>query len=269
MKSTHLIPVLLLSILLPVGVWAAPKGTAPKASASAGAACKKETVLQINRQTGVWRLPGKPALFFMDGMAVSAHGAPNAYDPNDQRGLDILARAGRKGNWWSIATDNGKTNGKPLIQKDGPFKGFYISQTSLRDNTKKNDDITKYVDSTLIPYFALPPQLLGAGKAMLGDVGMVINANNGKSSFAIFADIAARDSLGEGSIALASLLDIPPGGRNAKGGVGKDIIYLVFPGTAAKPAWPRSIDDMRKTAEASFQKWGGPSQLKACFPNVK
>ncbi|MFO1430888.1 MAG: glycoside hydrolase family 75 protein [Candidatus Competibacteraceae bacterium] len=267
MQLNRLLP-FLLSILLSMGVGAAAKGTAAKPSVQAGA-CKTETVLQFNRQTSVWRLPGKSALFFMDGMAVSAHGAPNAYDPDDQRGLDVLARAGRKGNWWSIATDNGKLNGKPLIQKDGPFKGFYISQTSLRDNTKKNDDITKYVDSTLIPYFALPPQLVGTGKAMPGDLGMVFNAKTGKSSFAIFADVGARDSIGEGSIALAGLLDVPNDRRNGKALGGNDIIYVVFPGTASKPAWPRSIEDIRKTAEASFQKWGGPSQLKACFPNAK
>lgn len=271
MKLNRLLPFLLL-ILLPVGAGAAAKGAAAKPTAkqtaSAGA-CKKETVLQFNRQTSVWRLPGKSALFFMDGMAVNAHGAPNAYDPNDQRGLDVLARAGRKGNWWSIATDNGKLNGKPLIQKEGPFKGFYISQTSLRDNKKKNDDITKYVDSTLIPYFALPPQLVGTGKAMLGDLGMVFNTKTDKSSFAIFADVGARDSIGEGSIALAGLLDVPNDRRNGKTGVGNDIIYVVFPGTASRPAWPRSIEDMRKTAEASFQKWGGLPQLKACFPNAR
>ena len=204
MKLNRLWPFLLL-ILLPVSAGAAAKGAAAKPATSPGA-CKKETVLQINRRISVWRLPGESALFFMDGMAVNAHGAPNAYDPNDQRGLDVLARAGRKGNWWSIATDNGKLNGKPLIQQTGPFKGFYISQTSLRDNKKKNDDITKYVDSTLIPYFALPPQLVGTGKAMLGDLGMVFNTKTGQSSFAIFADVGARDSIGEGSIALAGLL---------------------------------------------------------------
>jgi len=268
MKLNRVTTLLLLSSLLSAGAWAAPKGPAAKPSAPANA-CKKETVLQFNRQTSVWRLPGKPALFFMDGMAVNAHGAPNAYDPNDQRGLDVLARAGRKGNWWSIATDNGKLNGKPLIQQVGPFKGFYISQTSLRDATKKNDDITKYVDSTLIPYFALPPQLLGTGKAMLGDLGMVFNVKTGKSSFAIFADVGARDSIGEGSIALAGLLDIPTDRRNGKAGIGADIIYVVFPGTASRPAWPHSIEEMRKTAEASFQKWGGLPQLKACFPNAR
>jgi hypothetical protein len=248
----------LLLILIPGITWAVPK-----------AACNKEVFLQFNGlygKTSVWKLKGKSPFFFVTGMAIDAHGAPNAYDPDNKRGLDIMARAGRKGNWWSIATDNGKLNGKPLLQKEGPYKGFYVSQTSLRDNKKKNDDITKYVDSTLIPYYALPPQLLGTYKAKLGDLGMVINASNGKMSFAIFADVGARDSIGEGSIALGNLLDVPTDLRGRKAGTRKDIIYLVFPDTAGKPAWPRSIEDMKKTAEDAFQKWGGSAQLQACFP---
>jgi hypothetical protein len=258
MKFKRFAILFLLSILLPGVTGAVPK-----------LACSKEIFLQFNGlygKTPIWKLTGKSPFFFVTGMAIDAHGAPNAYDPDNKRGLDIIARAGRKGNWWSIATDNGKPDGKPLLQKEGPYRGFYVSQTSLRDSRKKNDDITKYLDSTLIPYFALPPQLLGTHKAQLGDLGMVINASNGKMSFAIFADVGARDSIGEGSIALGNLLGIPTDLRSMKAGTRKDVIYLVFPGTVGRPAWPRSIEDMNKKAEDAFQKWGGLTQLKACFP---
>lgn len=225
--------------------------------------------MQFNAAQGkvpIWRLKGKPGYFFAAGMAISAHGAPNVYDPQDKKGLDRLAKAGRQGNWWSIATDNGKPTGKPLLQKTGPYKGFYISQTSLRDNSKKNDDITKYVDATLIPYIALPPQVARAINAQLGDMALVVNAANGKQSFAIFADVGARDSLGEGSIALGNLLDIPTGDlRSGKAGVRKGIVYLIFPGTVDMPPWPRSFESMNRETQQAFKRWGGMRQLKACF----
>ncbi len=258
--KAQLFPLLLLILLLLPGMlWAAPKSS-----------CDKETVLQFNRPPGkvpLWRLKDKPGYFFVAGMAISAHGTPNGYDPQDKKGLDRLAKAGRKGNWWSIATDNGKPDGKPLLQKTGPYKGFYISQTSLRDNTRKNDDITQYVDATLIPYIALPPQLARALKVQLGDMAIVVNAANGKLSFAIFADVGARDSLGEGSIALGNLLDLPTTDlRSGKSGARKNIIYLIFPGTVDLPPWPRSFESMNREAQQAFKGWGGLKQLKACFP---
>ena len=46
-----------------------------------------------------------------------ADGDPRAYHPKGSPpGLDYLANAGHPGNWWALATDNGKPNGRPIIQ---------------------------------------------------------------------------------------------------------------------------------------------------------
>lgn len=46
-------------------------------------------------------------------MNIDADGSPRAYHPVSDSGLDALANAGHKGNWWEIATNE---KGEPCIQ---------------------------------------------------------------------------------------------------------------------------------------------------------
>jgi hypothetical protein len=216
-------------------------------------------------ETPVWTVTGNTAFFFTTGMAVNADGAPNAYHPDGKSGLDFLANAGRTGNWWGLATDNGKPSDKPLVQEVGEFKGFYVSQTSLCDGTKPDADITKYVDARNIPFLVLPPQLLGPGLARMGDLAVVYNMRNGNLEYAIVADQGPNDSIGEGSIALAASLGIGTDLRNHTAGQETGVVYLLLPQTAADPAWPRSVDDIRNRAATAFEAWGGINQLKSAI----
>ena len=171
----------------------------------------------------VWRLPNSQAFFFVSGMTIDADGAPNAYSPDDT-GLDELANAGTPAHWDGIVTDPG---GNPLVQNDGdPSPGYYISCTSLSDKTKKFNDQTAYVDASNIPYVVLPREVADRGGARLGDFAFVMNLRNGRSSFAIYADIG---TLGEGSVALAKALGIRSDAR--RGGQTDGILYLLFAGS--------------------------------------
>lgn len=62
----------------------------------------------------------------------------------------------------------------------------------------------------------------------LGDFAVVVNLRNGKSAFAIYADIR---TLGEGSVALADALGISSDARHGgqSSGQSKGILYLLFP----------------------------------------
>jgi hypothetical protein len=101
----------------------------------------------------VWRSRDSQAFFFVSGMAIDADGAPNAYNSYDT-GLDELANAGAPAHWNGIIIDR---DGNPLIQQeDDPFPGYYISCTSLSDETKRFADPTAYVNASKIPYVALP-----------------------------------------------------------------------------------------------------------------
>src|SRR3954447_14645348 len=97
------------------------------------------------RKVALWQLPSSQDFFFVSGMTIDADGAPNAYNSGDT-GLDALANAGAPTHWDGVITDR---RGNPLIQqKNDPFPGYYISCTSLSDETKRFTDPTGYVDAS-------------------------------------------------------------------------------------------------------------------------
>jgi hypothetical protein len=187
----------------------------------------------------VWQLLDSRAFYFISRMTIDADGAPNAYHPDDA-GLDDLANAGAPGHWDGIVTDR---DGHPMIQQESdPSPGYYISCTSLFDKTKNFADPRGYVDASSIPYIALPRELAIREGVRLGDFAFVINLRNGKSSYAIYADVGA---FGEGSIALADALGVSSNARH--GGQSGGILYLLFPGSGNQR--PRTIAEIRDEGE--------------------
>ena len=94
----------------------------------------------------------------------------------------------------------------------------------------------------------------------MGDFALVINLRNGKSSFAIYADIGA---IGEGSVALAERLDISPNARY--GGESGGVLYVFFPGSGNKQ--PRTIDEIQSEGERLLSDSGGIEELFSCSKN--
>ena len=200
------------------------------------------------------RFPDSEAFFFVAGMTIDADGAPNAYHPEDT-GLDELANAGVPGRWDGIITDR---EGNPFIQEESdPSPGYYVSCTSLADETKKFTDPTRYVDASAIPYIALPEKVADRGGALLGDFALVSNLRNGRSAFAIYADIG---TIGEGSIALAEALGIRSNARN--GGASDGILYVIFPGSGN--LHPRTLDEINTEGEDALSELGGMKAVSAC-----
>jgi Fungal chitosanase of glycosyl hydrolase group 75 len=209
-------------------------------------------------QVTVRQLPDGRAFYFVTGMTIDADGAPNAYNPDDT-GLDELANAGEPARWNGIITDR---NGDPLIQQQSdPFPGYYISCTSLSDRTRKFEDPTRYVDASKIPYLALPQDVADWGGARLGDFAVVMNLRNGKSTFAIYADVG---TVGEGSVALADALGIRSDARY--GGESEGILYLWFPGSGNLQ--PRTIAEIQEEGEKLLlHYWGGREKSFSCAEN--
>jgi hypothetical protein len=196
------------------------------------------------------------AVLFTAGMTVDADGSPRAYNPVSSKGLDALANAGHPGNWWGIATNNGKASGEPVIQGDSePAPGFYVSTTSLENFAFPETRQARYVDASTIPFIVLP---FGLGMGLkLGDLCLVYNNTTGDNDFAIYADTGPRDQIGEGSIALAAALKVPSSPRT--GGVSAGITYVVFPGSG------KGYQEMGVwSAQAGriFSDWGGLPRLK-------
>jgi hypothetical protein len=200
--------------------------------------------------------------FYKSGLAIDADGAPRAYHPNDRLGLDSLAHAGHRGNWWALVTDNEKTSGTPVVQgPSDPAPGYYISATALYDSANPNSrDPHRYVDAASIPYVVLHPKALRY--AQLGDFATVVNLHNGKVSAAIVADESAPNlPVGEGSIALAEALDIDSSPRH--GGQDGDIVYVIYPGSGN--GRPRKLEEILASSNRLFKAWGGLERLNACL----
>lgn len=178
------------------------------------------------------------------GMQIDADGSARAYAPAGTalHGLDYLANAGRPGDWRGLACDN---DGVPFVQgRHDPWPGFLVSTTALCDHAYPERDPRRYVDSEIVPFIAVPPELLRL-HVKLGDLVRVTYA--ALSCGAIVADIGPKGHVGEGSIALAKRLGIPSDPR--KGGADYGVHYEIHLNSAGFPPWPRSnvarlVDDL-------------------------
>jgi len=121
------------------------------------------------------------------------------------------------------------------------------------------------VNAAKIPYIVLPPEFIERFAVVLGDLAIVTNRQNGRSSFAIFADVGPRGKIGEGSIALARALGLDADPR--RGGIeSRTIDYLVFPGSGLGQGKLRTSREIKVSAASVFRGWGGASRLRACSP---
>jgi hypothetical protein len=199
------------------------------------------------------------AILFTAGMTIDADGAPNAYAPHDG-GLDYTANARGPEGWVALVTNE---NGRPVIQKTGPYRGYYISTTSLAQRKVRDVRSPKrYIDARTVPYIALPPDFTRMFGIRLGDLAVVVNQGNGRSAYAIFADVSPRGKIGEGSIALAKALGIPANPRHD--GIENGITYLVFPGSAAPAGGRVTARSIRLSTARVYQRWGGRQKMQPC-----
>lgn len=187
--------------------------------------------------------------------AVDADGAPNAYHPDDT-GLDLLANAGYghpRRSWWRevLVPDPGNPS-EAYVQAAGPFKGYFVSMTALRELNGNPLDPATYVDATRVPYVVIPTGFSSLRDvAKKGDVGFATHIPSGKTTAFIVGDAGGGNNakLGEGSIALfAALGGQRPNPRNGRGVPAGNIQYIIFPrsGSMVRVPWPRSNEDIRR-----------------------
>jgi hypothetical protein len=217
-----------------------------------------------HQATLVWscRSGDVDGIVYQAGLAVDADGAFRAYHPDNRLGLDTIEHAGRPGNWWALETDNGKSSGRPLLQRDSdPAPGYYVSMTALFDASNPDErDPRRFVDASSVPYVVLPPA--GLRHVKLGDLATVVRLRSGKTSGAIVADESAPEvKMGEGSIALARSLGIDWNPRT--GGIEEGIAYVIFPGSGNGE--PRRLDEITSISARRFKKWGGLKTLTSCL----
>jgi hypothetical protein len=199
--------------------------------------------------------------------AADADGAPNAYHPADRAknclrdahiGLDCPRNAGfgpQPQSWWrDVLIPDPADPSRPFVQPDGPFAGFFVAMTSLRNPNGNGLDPATYVDSRKVPYIVLPTGFRNLPDvARTGDVGVATHLASGRRAAFIVADEGggADAQLGEGSIALYAVLGFPDANPRTGAGLPRnDIQYVVFPGSrrAGAGIWPRTNDDISQQA---------------------
>jgi len=221
--------------------------------------CSVEPELFPLRQQDLSVINTDGGILFNAGMTIDADGAPNAYGPHN-RGLDYTANARGAHGWVALVTNE---KGHPLLQKGGPYRGYYISTTSLQQaNVSDLRNPKKYIDATKIPYIALPSDFAKRFDISLGDLAVVVNRANGRSAYAIFADVGPRGRIGEGSIALARALGIPANPRHDSAEDG--ITYLVFPSSSLAGENRITAHTVKSSAARLYRRWGGRQRLEAC-----
>jgi hypothetical protein len=216
----------------------------------------------------VRKIPGEIAYFYItDRMAIDADGAPNAYHPQDV-GIDALANAGYpSGNWQSIIVPDPKKPAQPYTQPDGPFKGYFVSMTTLKDKSLPITATARYVDATTVPYLVFPStfwKIKGTGD--FGDFAVARSLENSTETSAIVADAAGDKPLGEVSIKFAETLSnkkVNP--RNGAGMPTGKFVVIVFPKSKKTPAWPVSNSDIQVRTSELLTSIGGWDRALKCL----
>lgn len=218
--------------------------------------------------TRVMKVPKGGAYFYATRkIAIDADGAPNAYHPLD-KGIDALSNAGYPGHSWkNVLVRDPNNSREPFIQTEGEFKGYFVSKTSLQDDTLPVTDPGRYADSRTTPYLVFPGAFLAmSGTGGLGDIGVAKNLDTGEESAFIVADAGPRNAaLGEVSIRLAENL----GGRNVnpRNGTGVpkgQFLYVLFPKSRFSPRWPVNAEEVNRKSQSLLQDVGGWERLVPC-----
>ncbi|MDT9547137.1 MAG: hypothetical protein HQ516_05925 [Chlorobium sp.] len=198
-------------------------------------------------------------------MTIDADGSPDAYHPRDE-GIDILKHSGYPDkSWWkTVLVTDPRDRSRPYVMPSGPYAGYYLSMTALKNMSRTETDPRRYVNASKVPYIVFPVTFarkkdVGA----LGDFGVAVNLENGMRSGFVVADIGPeKHQLGEVSIALAALL----GGKNVSPRTGPEkplgkILYIVFPGSGLLHPWPQEVVSIQSIADSLLSGIGGVEML--------
>jgi hypothetical protein len=100
----------------------------------------------------------------------------------------------------------------PVIQRNGPFAGFYEPQTAMQ---MIDGNVRRAVDPLIVPYAVLSNELKDHGRVSLGDVGLAVRVKTGHATPIIYADTGGdrSNSVGEYSARTVSNLGNPNEGE--------------------------------------------------------
>ncbi len=235
------------------------------------------------------------ALAFSSQMQVNTDGAPDSYHPDDIGITHICngVAVGPSCKWKASCSAEfnqakaegfrGPTkicffamatmpNGLPILQgPSDPKPGYFVSTTALKQPGQNAATPRAQLDSNQVPFAVIPKSWHQAGNPgpKLGDFGVAYRKSTEALEFFVVGDLGPNRKLGEGSVALHQALGNDPfvmrfGKRRAAKGVGgRDILYIMFPGTA-QPDRKLDASSIKEVAGKLLEDFGGKERLVAC-----
>ena len=229
-----------------------------------------------DRRVPLRRIQDTTAVFFQSKLSCDVDGSPNAYHPLDDRlSLDLIGSAGgtREGDRpdGSLLTQPSSdivvwVGGKPYIQPEGEFKGFYVSETTLQNRALPVIDPTRYLDARHTQYIVLPDGMVPEAK--IGDLAIVYDPVAKTVAAAVYGDIGPRSESGEAALATLQRLGMAAtDGKSSPGQLRDDLFFLVFPksGTRLEQSepWPYRQSAIDALAKEELTKWGGVERIES------
>jgi hypothetical protein len=225
-----------------------------------------------------YRIPGQSAWFMKGRYMVDFDGAPNCYHPTNAKVLpirdyptvDIMAWDGTldslddakndDGTWASVVLDG---DGNPIVQgADEPSPGYYVSTVPLQDKSYPSTSARRYADARVIPYFAMPSQILAQKGPLFtmiasghtgdfGDYVTAVNLNTNDYGHAVVGDTGNKPHFGEGSYALGKSINLLTGTFELQ------VLYIINPASGAGRYTIPDPDALRTKGEQLFSDFGG------------
>jgi hypothetical protein len=158
-------------------------------------------------------------------------------------------------------------NGKPCIFQQGPYKGFFASQTAVNNGPladKGECDCKHYLNAKTIPAMVLPKgdNALRKFNAAPEDLVIAYNLKNQKLVYAIIGDTGPTSNLGEGNILMNQRLkDVAsyPSYRPAINKalvIGDSVLITIIPNSKKGSIKPFTEENIKKRGQDYLQQLG-------------
>jgi hypothetical protein len=122
----------------------------------------------------------------------------------------------------------------------------------------------QYVDAEKVPFFVLPGGFYQEYGIKLGDLGVLLYKD--KIVYGMFADVGPKKKIGEASVKAVEMLGHNPWNKTHTqivSGIDKDVVLLVFPGTALPDLTPETvIAHVESKAKELFKAVGGVTEAE-------
>lgn len=174
---------------------------------------------------------------------------------------------------WKLDTESGRR--VPCTIQSGPYRGFFVSQTSfIVDRSKPECEQSRYLDSLAFRAAVLPKRTAWTSqgaRAEKGDLVVVHSPATGRTAFGILGDTGPAKGIGEASVAMAAYLRDRPVSPSATYAEIKALAldgaqYLIFPGEAVRAHIQGALtqEGIDRAVEEVFRRWGGPERMARC-----